>query len=170
MLASAFGKFRDEERTLASESLLARRPLIPVLLADVLAQMGDAIDHETVRVASLNVKPGVSSDEGHGDAWPALREKIVACDILLIGSPIWMSQPSSVAKRVLEGLDAFLEEADDEGGTPASGNVAVVVVVGNEDGAHHVSAALFQALADVGFTIVAGGPTYWVGRAMGDVN
>ena len=44
------------------------------------------------------------------------------------------------------------------------------MVVGNEDGAHHVSAELFQALADVGFTIAAGGPSYWVGEAMGDVD
>lgn len=44
--------------------------------------------------------------------------------------------------------------------------VAIVAVVGNEDGAHHVAAELFQALNDVGFTIAAGGMTYWVGEAM----
>jgi hypothetical protein len=64
----------------------------------------------------------------------------------------------------------FLDEADEKGRTPAYGKVAAVVSVGNEDGAHHVSAELFQALADVGFTIAAGGPTYWVGEAMGDVD
>lgn len=63
-----------------------------------------------------------------------------------------------------------LDEADGKGRTPAYGKVAAVCVVGNEDGAHHVSAELFQALADVGFTIAAGGPSYWVGEAMGSVD
>ncbi len=140
------------------------------LLSEVVTEMGKEVDAEIVRVASLNIKPGVSSDEGEGDDWPALRKKVVACDLLLIGSPVWMGQPSSVAKRVLERMDAFLEEADEKGRTPAYGKVAAVVSVGNEDGAHHISAELFQALADVGFTIAAGGPTYWVGEAMGDVD
>jgi hypothetical protein len=48
--------------------------------------------------------------------------------------------------------------------------VAVAAVVGNEDGAHHISAELFQALNDVGFTIPAGGVTYWVGEAMGSTD
>lgn len=53
---------------------------------------------------------------------------------------------------------------------PASGKVAVVAVVGNEDGAHHCHAAIFQALNDVGFTIPANAGVYWVGEAMGDVD
>jgi multimeric flavodoxin WrbA len=140
------------------------------LLSEVVTEMGEEVDAEIVRVAALNIKPGVSSDEGEGDDWPALRKKVVGCDLFLIGSPVWMGQPSSVAKRVLERMDAFLDEADEKGRTPAYGKVAAVVSVGNEDGAHHVSAELFQALADVGFTIAAGGPTYWVGEAMGDVD
>lgn len=141
-----------------------------VLLEQVLAEMGRDVAHRTVRVASLYIKPGVSSDEGGGDEWPELRREIVACDILLMGSPIWLGQPSSVAKRVLERMDAFLGETDAQGRTPAYGKVAAVAVVGNEDGAHHVGAELFQALADVGFTIPAGGPTYWVGEAMANVD
>ena len=140
------------------------------LLAEIVAEMGDRVRSEMVRVATLDIKPGVTSDEGPGDAWPALRQKVMAADILLIGSPIWMGQPSSVVKRVLERMDAFLEEADEKGRTPAYGKVAAVAVVGNEDGAHHVSAEIFQALADVGFTIAAGGPSYWVGEAMGSVD
>jgi multimeric flavodoxin WrbA len=140
------------------------------LLELALAEFSPESRHEIVRVAALDIKPGVSSDEGEGDAWPELRRKIVAADILLIGSPIWLGQPSSVAKRVLERMDAFLDETDDANRTPAYGKVAAVVVVGNEDGAHHVSAELYQALVDIGFSIPAGGPSYWVGEAMGDVD
>jgi multimeric flavodoxin WrbA len=125
---------------------------------------------ETIRLADHDIKPGVTSDEGEGDAWPALRGRILAADILILATPIWMGQPSSVSKRVLERMDAFFSEADEKGRTPAYGKVAVVAVVGNEDGAHHVSAELFQALNDVGYTLPAAAVTYWVGEAMDDVN
>jgi multimeric flavodoxin WrbA len=123
---------------------------------------------EIIRAVDCNIKPGVKSDEGRGDAWPALRQRVVDADILVIGTPIWLGQPSSVAKRVLERMDAFLGETDARGRMPSYGKVAMAVVVGNEDGAHHTAAELFQALTEVGFTIPAGGVTYWVGEAMGD--
>jgi multimeric flavodoxin WrbA len=122
---------------------------------------------ETIRIAAHDVKPGVTSDEGEGDAWPGIRAKIVDANVLILGTPIWLGQMSSVAKRVVERMDAFLSETDDQGRTPAYDRVALVGVVGNEDGAHHVSATLFQALNDVGFTIAAAAATYWVGEAMG---
>ena len=134
---------------------------------DELDTAGVEVMGPPVRVAELNIKPGVTSDEGDGDDWPALRERIMGADILVFGTPIWLGQPSSVAKRVTERMDAFLSETDDGGRMPSFGKVAVVAVVGNEDGAHHVSAELYQALSDVGFTIPANATTYWVGEAMG---
>jgi multimeric flavodoxin WrbA len=125
---------------------------------------------DPVRVAALDIKPGVTSDEGEGDAWPDLRRRILAADILVLGTPIWLGQPSSVAKRVLERMDAFLSETDESGRMPSFGKVAVVAIVGNEDGAHHCHAEIFQALNDVGFTIPANGGTYWVGEAMASVD
>lgn len=122
---------------------------------------------ETIRVAKENVKFGVSSDEGDGDGWPAIREKILAADILILGTPIWMGQLGSIAKMVTERMDAFLSETDDAGRMPSYGKVAVTAIVGNEDGAHVASAQLFQALNDVGFTIPAVANCYWVGEAMG---
>jgi multimeric flavodoxin WrbA len=121
---------------------------------------------ELVRVVDHDVRFGVSTDEGDGDGWPAIREKMLAADILVMATPIWMGQPASVCKMALERLDAELSETDDEGRMLTYGKVAVVAVVGNEDGAHHTSAELFQALNDTGFTIPAAGVTYWVGEAM----
>ena len=142
------------------------------LLSDLIAALEKhaVTADKIVRAADKNIKPGVLSDEGEGDDWPEIREKIVAADIFLLGLPIWMGQPSSIAKRVLERLDAFLSETDGKGRMPAAGKVALVAVVGNEDGAHHCHAACFQALNDVGFTIPANGGVYWVGEAMGSVN
>lgn len=125
---------------------------------------------ERIRLADLNIKPGVLSDEGEGDEWPGVRRKILDADILVVGTPIWMGQPSSVAKRALERMDAFLEETDKQGRMVSYGRVAAVAVVGNEDGAHHVSAEFYQALNDVGFTIAANAVAYWVGEAMGSTN
>lgn len=135
------------------------------LIADALAQNGAELT-ETIRISEHNILPGVKSDEGPGDAWPELRRRILSADILIFGTPIWLGQPSSLAKRVLERMDAFFSEMDDQGRTPAFGKVAVAAIVGNEDGAHHVAAELFQALNDVGWTIPAMGSCYWVGEAM----
>jgi multimeric flavodoxin WrbA len=128
------------------------------------------VEMETIRLADHDIKPGVTSDEGEGDAWPKIREHVLSVDILLIGTPIWLGQPSSVCKRALERMDAFLEETDEQGRMVSYGKVAAVAVVGNEDGAHHVSAEVFQALNDVGFTIPANAVAYWVGEAMGSTN
>ncbi|MCQ4309383.1 flavodoxin family protein [Pseudomonas stutzeri] len=125
---------------------------------------------EQLRAVDFNIKPGVTSDEGPGDDWPMIREKILAADILLLGTPIWLGHPSSICQRVLERLDAFLSETDDQQRMVSYGRVACVAVVGNEDGAHHVVAELYQGLNDVGFSIPANGCTYWVGEAMGSTD
>jgi multimeric flavodoxin WrbA len=135
------------------------------LIAGELKKHGVEV-RETIRIADHDIKPGVTSDEGTGDAWPDIRKRILDCDILIFGTPIWLGQPSSLAKRVLERMDAFFSETDDNGRTPAFGKVVVVGIVGNEDGAHHVTAELLQALNDTGWTAAAQAACYWVGEAM----
>jgi multimeric flavodoxin WrbA len=125
------------------------------------------VEGEIVRAADHDIRPGVSNDEGKGDAWPELLKKILAADILVIGSPIWLGQPSSIAKRALERMDAFIGDKDARGRMPSYGKVAICAIVGNEDGAHHSAAEILSALLEVGFTVPSGGPTYWVGEAMG---
>ncbi|MFL6862592.1 MAG: flavodoxin family protein, partial [Allosphingosinicella sp.] len=93
---------------------------------------------ETIRIVDHDVKPGVTSDEGEGDAWPDIRRRILEADILIFGTPVWLGQMSSVAKRVLERMDAFLSETDERGRMPSYGKIAVVAIVGNEDGAHGI--------------------------------
>jgi len=121
---------------------------------------------DTIRIVDHNILPGVTSDEGEGDAWPEIRRRILEHDILIFGTPVWLGQMSSVAKRVLERMDAFLGETDEQGRMPSYGKVAIAAIVGNEDGAHAITASLFQALNDEGWTIAAGGASYWVGEAM----
>jgi multimeric flavodoxin WrbA len=138
---------------------------------EVLAALADHdVDGDVIRVVDHDVRFGVSTDEGGGDAWPGIRARILAANLLVIATPIWLGQPSSVCKMVLERLDAELSETDDEGRLLTFGKVAAVAVVGNEDGAHHVTAEVLQALNDVGFTVAASASTYWVGEAMGGVD
>jgi multimeric flavodoxin WrbA len=125
---------------------------------------------EVLRVADYDVRSGVSTDEGLGDAWPDIRAKLLTSDILVIATPIWMGQPASVCKMVLERLDAEFGETDGQGRMLTEGKVALVAVVGNEDGAHHVVAGVLQALNDTGFTAAANASTYWVGKAMETVD
>jgi multimeric flavodoxin WrbA len=124
----------------------------------------------SLRVVDFDVKPGVQLDMGNGDQWPAIREQILAADILLLSVPIWMGHPSSVAQQVMERLDADLSETDNQGRPIMYGKVGTVAVVGNEDGAHKVIADMMQGLNDVGFSLPAQGGTYWVGEAMQTVD
>jgi multimeric flavodoxin WrbA len=138
-------------------------------LVEQLARHG--VTTEVVRAAALDIHPGTSGDAmGPGDDWPALRQKVLDADIVVIGSPVWLGNPSSICRRVLERMDAFISETDDEGRMALFGTVGGVVAVGNEDGAHAISAQVYQALADVGVTIPAGATTYWVGEAMGSTD
>ncbi len=142
----------------SSSDLMARQVL------GALAEHG--IPGSVVRVVDHDVRPGVQLDMGDGDEWPQIRARIMDADILLVATPTWVGQPSSVCVRVLERLDAELSETDDRGRPHTYGKVGIAAVVGNEDGAHHVSAIVFQGLNDMGFTIPAQGVTYWNGEAM----
>ena len=121
---------------------------------------------EVIRVIDHNVRFGVSSDEGEGDEWPEILKKIKACDILIIGSPIWFGVRSAVAQMVLERLDGTYDESDPETGQfPLYGKVGGVVITGNEDGAHDVAANTLFNLSHLGCTIPPNVDTYWVGDA-----
>lgn len=120
-----------------------------------------SVQTDMIRVVDHTIKPGVSTDEGEGDDWPSLHEKIIKSDILILASPTWLGQPSSIAKRVLERMDAMLSEKDDQGRFIAFNKVAGFVVTGNEDGAHHVIGEMAIALIDIGYTIPGQAWTYW---------
>jgi len=134
-------------------------------LADVVmsALRDDGVETDEIRLVDHQIDPGVVSEAvSDGDQWPAIREQLVAADILVVATPTWLGQPSSVAKRALERMDAMLSETREDGETPiAYGRVAGVVVTGNEDGAHHVIAEIAGALIDIGYTIPGQAWTYW---------
>jgi len=129
------------------------------VVADALTEEG--VDVDWIRAVDHEIAPGVASDMGDGDAWPAIRRQILAAEILVIATPTWVGRPCSVAQRVIERMDAMISETDEQGRPVAYNRVAGVVNTGNEDGAHHVISEIAGALGDIGFTVPGQAWTYW---------
>ncbi len=124
------------------------------------------VDTEELRVRDYDVKFGVSSDEGDGDQWPEIYEKIKACDILVIATPIWFGVRGSVSQMVLERLDGSYADGDKVTGQyPLYNKVGAVIITGNEDGAHDVAANTLFNLTHLGCSIAPNSDCYWVGDA-----
>lgn len=131
-------------------------------LASVVAEAlrADGVDTEMVRPLDYRILHGLKTDMGGDDQWPALHDKLLAADMLVMATPTWVGRPSSVAQQVLERMDAMITEMRD--GVPvAYGKVAGVVCTGNEDGAHHVISEICGGLVDIGYTIAPQAWTYW---------
>ena len=165
----------DESLIAAPRALLINCTLKPspqpssgdVLGGQVLQQLQEhGVQGSSIRAVDHRILPGVENDMGEGDAWPEIREAVLQADVLVFVTPTWLGQHSSVAQRVLERLDAEISATDASGRPTLFGKVAIPVVVGNEDGAHHISAIVFQALDDIGYTVPAHTSVYWNGEAM----
>lgn len=133
-------------------------------VAALFAERG--VEYESIRVVDYDVRAGISSDEGDGDQWPYILERVMASDILVIAMPIWFGQRSSIAQRVMERLDGTYAEADPQTGQfPLYGKVAGVIVTGNEDGAHDCCANTLYNLTHLGCMVPPNVDCYWVGDA-----
>ena len=136
------------------------------LMGRVLDLMSDhGVETEIVRPVDYEIKFGVSSDEGDGDEWPQLLEKVKAADILLMGMSIWFGVRSSVCQMVIERLDGTYNERNEQGQYPLYNKVAGVVVTGNEDGAHACAETTLFNMTHLGCVVPPNPDTYWVGDA-----
>ncbi len=123
------------------------------------------VETERIRPVDYAIKFGVTSDEGEGDEWPQVLERVKAADILLVGTSIWFGHRNSVAQMVIERLDGTYEERNEQGQYPLYNKVAGVVVTGNEDGAHGCAESVLFNLTHLGCTVPPNADTYWVGTA-----
>jgi len=126
-----------------------------------------SVKSEFIHAVDEKIAYGTASDMGKGDGWPAIRKKVMAADILVVGTPIWIAQRCSVCQMVMERFDAMFSETNEQGQLPLYNKVAGVCVVGNEDGAQHVGASLIYNLMQLGATIPPNAEAYWVGKAGG---
>lgn len=132
-------------------------------VVEVLEGLGVAC--ESIRIVDHHVPFGVVSDMGEGDEWPAILERVLAAEILIIGTPIWFGVRGSVAQLVIERLDGTYNTTNAVGQYPLYNTVGGVVVTGNEDGAHDAAATTLFNLSHLGCTIPPNADTYWVGDA-----
>lgn len=133
----------------------------------VMAANGVSI--ETIRAADLDIAPGVQPDmREHGfarDDWPEVQAKVMSADILVIGTPIWLGDKSSICTRVVERLYGYSGRLNDKGQYAYYGRVGGCVITGNEDGAKHCAMNLLYSLQHLGYAIPPQADAGWVGEA-----
>lgn len=124
---------------------------------------------ESLRVVDLDLATGVWPDmTEHGwatDAWPQVFEKVMAADILVIGSPIWLGEKSSVCTKLIERLYANSSMLNESGQYAYYGRVGGCLITGNEDGIKHCSMGILYALQHLGYTIPPQADAGWIGEA-----
>ncbi len=124
---------------------------------------------EVLRPVDYEIAPGVWPDmTEHGwerDDWPGIYEKVKAAHILVIGSPIWLGEKSSVANRVIERLYSTSGDLNEQGQYAYYGRVGGCLITGNEDGAKHCAMNLLYSLQHLGYTIPPQADAGWIGEA-----
>ncbi len=125
----------------------------------------EGIVTESIRIADYQIAKGISEDEGAGDEWPILFEKIKHADIVIMGTPLWLGEKSSIATNVMERLYGGSSLTNEKGQYLYYNKVGGVVITGNEDGAKHAASSILYGLSHIGFTIPPNVDTYWVGEA-----
>ena len=129
----------------------------------------NGVSVDQVRAVDLDLAVGVQPDmTEHGaarDDWPALHERVMAADILILGTPIWLGEKSSVCTRVIERLYANSAELNDAGQWAYYGRVGGCMVTGNEDGAKHCAMNVLYSLAHLGYSIPPQADAAWLGEA-----
>ena len=123
------------------------------------------VESEIVRLSDYKIAYGIGPDMGEGDEWPQIFEKVKEADILIIGTPLWLGEKSSIATLAMERLYGSSSETNDKGQAIYYNKVGGVIVTGNEDGAKHASASILYGLAHIGYVIPPNVDTYWVGEA-----
>ncbi|APH06425.1 flavodoxin family protein [Bacillus weihaiensis] len=125
----------------------------------------EGVQSEELRVADYKIAFGMDTDMGDGDEWPKLLEKVKEADIIVIGTPLWIGEKSSVATLVMERLYASSSETNEKGQPIFYNKVGGAIVTGNEDGAKDAAKSILYGLQHIGFTIPPNVDAYWVGEA-----
>jgi multimeric flavodoxin WrbA len=129
----------------------------------------EGVDVEKIRFVDHQVPPGTYPDmTEYGweeDEWPELYKKIINSDILVIATPIWLGEKSSVAKKLIERLDAMSSKTNEKGQFIYYGKVGGCIITGNEDGIKHSSMGILYSLQHIGYTIPPQADCGWIGEA-----
>lgn len=134
---------------------------------EIMSRQGVTV--ENIRAADHVIPPGVWPDmTEHGyetDEWPELFNKVLDADILVLGTPIWLGEKSSICTRVIERLYGNSSQLNSEGQYAYYGRVGGCLVTGNEDGIKHCSMNILYSLQHLGYTIPPQADAGWIGAA-----
>ena len=142
------------------------------LMEDSVRIMEDqGVELDQIRLVDHDVPPGVYPDMREDvpggnqdkDDWPELSRRILDADILVIGTPIWLGEKSSIATRLIERLYGLSGETNDRGQFLYYGRTAGVIVTGNEDGIKHISMNVLYSLQHLGYVIPPNADAGWIG-------
>lgn len=135
--------------------------------AEIMRRNGVSVDE--IRLTAHRLAFGVYPDmREHGwdhDDWPDLWERVARANILVVGTPIWLGEESSLCRLLIERLYAMSAMLNDAGQSIFYGKVGGVVVTGNEDGIKHCAMTVLYALGHLGYTIPPQADCGWIGEA-----
>jgi multimeric flavodoxin WrbA len=134
---------------------------------EIMARNGVSVD--AIRAVDHDLAPGVQPDmTEHGaasDEWPELFERVRTADVLVLGSPIWLGEKSSVCTRVIERLYGNSAQLNEHGQYAYYGKVGGCLITGNEDGVKHCAMNILYSLQHLGYAIPPQADAGWVGEA-----
>lgn len=134
--------------------------------AKIMQAQGVNVEH--VYALDYSIAFGMIKDgkeDGQDDDWPAIQEKILDADILVIGTPIWLGVKSSVATQVIERMYAYSGERNEKDQYVYYGKTGGCVITGNEDGVKHCAMDILYALQHIGYTVPPQADCGWIGEA-----
>jgi multimeric flavodoxin WrbA len=140
---------------------LARQSIAIMRRLDVAVEVVRAVDHDI----ATGVYPDMTERGWERDEWPALFERVMAADILVLLSPIWLGEKSSVCTRVIERLYGNSHLLNAAGQWAYYGRAGGCIITGNEDGAKHCAMNILYSLQHLGFAIPPQADTCWLGEA-----
>lgn len=153
--------------SLTKDANASHTGLLLSVVGEIFTRNGVGVD--TIHMASHQVAYGVYPDmTAHGwdkDEWPALWARIEPADIVIVGTPIWLGEESSLCRILIERLYAMSGELNASGQSSYYGGVAGAVVTGNEDGIKHCSMSILYALQHLGYSIPPQADCGWIGEA-----
>lgn len=133
----------------------------------VMRHNGVTVDtiHALEHHIAFGMSPDMTEEGAERDDWPKLYERVMAADILVLGSPIWLGVKSSVCTLVIERLYSNSGDKNDDGQYAYYGKVGGCLITGNEDGVKACSMEILYALQHIGFSIPPQADAGWIGEA-----
>ncbi len=134
---------------------------------NIMTSEGVTVDY--LRLADYTIpeglQPDMTEDGAEKDDWPLIFKKIMEADILVMGTPIWLGEKSSLATKMIERMYGMSGKTNEKGQYVYYGKVGGCVITGNEDGIKHCAMGILYAFQHLGFSIPPQADCGWIGEA-----